>query len=304
MLELTLHTSMLTSEVNIWWTQESLELMRPISLSSLDATLNLRIQFLMLELRRLFQSMVLKLLLLDLLLNFLIIIFILETLLKLLSNWLRELIHSVRDWRPLISQWLWHPLWLSRDLMDQLWWTMLTCSKKIPTFWTKKINGMDSIFFTVMLVELTLLSLVSPPRNQVIYHQPRLFSCWVLITSDMKKFQKMLLLFIKDILVMKELTTPIWSFQLQAILRSKELSLTLMEDLNNQENVFHPQDLLKTTGWSLEPFLKKSDLHYHMTLLKSLEQDLLNLPLISSNLMLLKDLVLKSLLINQMETLN
>jgi hypothetical protein len=68
---------------------------------------------------------------------------------------------------------------------------------------------MDSIFFTVMLVELTLLSLVSPPRNQVIYHQPRLYSYWVLITSDMKKFQKMLLLFIKDILVMKELTTLI-----------------------------------------------------------------------------------------------
>jgi len=45
-----------------------------------------------------------------------------------------------------------------------------------------------------------------------------------------------------------------------------------MEDLNNQENVFHPQDLLKTTGWSLELFLKKLDLHYHMTLLKSLEQ--------------------------------
>lgn len=86
---------------------------------------------------------------------------------------------------------------------------------------------------------------------------PRLFISSELITSDTKKFQRTLLLFIKDTLEMRELFMLILFFQPLVIWRSKLPTLTLMVDHNKLEKPSHHQDSLKMTGWFSELFLKR-----------------------------------------------
>ena len=124
-----------------------------------------------------------------------------------------------------------------------------------------------------MLAGLMLWNLVSPPKLRLILHL-RLFIFSELITLDTKKFQRTLLLSIKDILEMRELFMLISFFQLLVIWRNKLPMLTLMVDLNKPEKHFHHQDSPKMTGWFLEHSLKKLVHHSHMTPLKSSEPEL------------------------------
>ena len=112
------------------------------------------------------------------------------------------------------------------------------------------------MFFTTMLEELMLWNLVLPLKLKQKLHL-RLFIFSELITLDTKKFQRTLLLSIKDILEMRELFMLISFFQLLVIWRNKLPMLTLMVDPNKPEKLSHHQDSLKMTGWFSELFQKK-----------------------------------------------